>query len=165
MREVKCQFCGKMDDKSKMDRIDDKNFHPNCGILYCDKKSLSKVICRIFDLKRPGPVNEKLIKNYYEAGYTYKGIEKALIYHYDILKSDKAKGNQRIGIVPYVYEEAEKYFKKEQEDKERVIKKVRQNLLENNGKENKVYVKYKSKERKDFRKEIELDDLEKMLSD
>jgi hypothetical protein len=41
--------------------------------------------------------------------YTYSGIRKALIYHYEIKGGDKSKANGGIGIVPYVYQDAYNY--------------------------------------------------------
>lgn len=161
--KVICQYCKEKGEKSEMVRIDEKNFHKECANYYSDKKELIHTICEIFNLKRPGPVNEKLIKNYFEQGYTYQGMTGALIYHYKILNSDKSKGHERIGIIPYVYDEAKKYFETQRKDKERIIQQVRKNLKENEGKENIAYVKYKKKENNSFRKEISLDTLEKML--
>ena len=52
----------------------------------------------------------KQIKQYREEyNYTYSGIRKALIYHYEIKGGDKSKANGGIGIVPYVYENAYNY--------------------------------------------------------
>ena len=45
-----------------------------------------------------------------EFNYTYSGIRKALIYHYEIKGGDKLKANGGIGIVPYVYENAYNYY-------------------------------------------------------
>lgn len=56
-------------------------------------------------------------------GYTYSGIKKTLIYFYEVLKGDDEKGKGGIGIVPYIYQDAYKYFlqiyqaKKANEDK------------------------------------------------
>lgn len=45
-------------------------------------------------------------------GYTYSGIQKALIYYYEITghKFDAEKSNGGIGIVPYVYQKAWNYY-------------------------------------------------------
>lgn len=42
--------------------------------------------------------------------YTYSGIQKTLQYFYEILGNDIDKANGAIGIVPYVYQDAYKYF-------------------------------------------------------
>jgi hypothetical protein len=164
-KEVVCQYCKKLGMQQDMIRIDDKNFHQECGQLYSDRKELYHTVCRIFNLKAPGPVNMRMINNFFEQGYTYQGMTGALTYHYDILKGDKKKGQERIGIIPYVYDKAREYYAQEKEDEKRIIARVRQNIEDNDGKENVVYVKYKEKERKEIRKEISLQDLEKLLKE
>jgi len=44
-------------------------------------------------------------------GWTYSGIQKTLIYCYEIKKMDKAKANGHIGIVYKLYPEALQYYK------------------------------------------------------
>lgn len=43
-------------------------------------------------------------------GYSYTGIKKTLMYFYDILGGNDEKGHGGIGIVPYLYQEAYKYY-------------------------------------------------------
>ena len=72
------------------------------------------------------PRIKQQIKKYVEEyGYTYSGIMKALIYYYEIKgnKFDFAKTNGGIGIVPFVYQEAQQYFK-DLERKQKQIKKA-----------------------------------------
>jgi hypothetical protein len=108
-------------EKEKAVRIDEKNFHPNCAKNYIDRKELFKTVCRIFKLKAPGPRNMTYIKKYFNDGMTYKGMNNALIYFYEIKKGNKTKANESIGIMPYIYEEAQKYFYfKEKNDKMRL---------------------------------------------
>ena len=42
--------------------------------------------------------------------YTYSGIRRTLEYFYDIKKNDISKANGNIGIVPWIYEEAKRYY-------------------------------------------------------
>lgn len=42
--------------------------------------------------------------------YTYSGIKRTLEYFYEIKGNSTAKANGGIGIVPWVYEEAKRYF-------------------------------------------------------
>jgi hypothetical protein len=120
--EVLCYYCKKNDDKVMKDqavRIDNKNFHPHCAKIYADKKELSETICRIFKLKAPGPRNNAFISKYINEGMTYKGITRALMYFYDVQKNNTDKSNGGIGIVPWVYEDANRYYeKKENMEKE-----------------------------------------------
>lgn len=42
--------------------------------------------------------------------YTYSGIKKTLMYFIEVLKGNPEKGNNAIGIVPYLYQDAYKYY-------------------------------------------------------
>ena len=54
---------------------------------------------------------QKQIHNFIvDNGYSYNGIYKTLVYYYDIKKNPTDKANGGIGIVPYVYEEAKRYY-------------------------------------------------------
>ena len=132
--KVICKFCGEKDEKNLMTRIDDSNFHTEiCAQAYLDRKELYETIVRIFKLKAPGPVNYNLINKYVKMGYSYKGMTKALIYCYDIKNNPIAKANNRIGRIPYIYEEAKESYnkknieiKKIEETAERISKKEKQ---------------------------------------
>ena len=114
--KVKCAFCKSETDKIEKNeavRIDDKNFHSSCAKKYVDRKELNEVICRIFNFEKPGPRINVHISKFVKEGMTYKGMTNALIYFYDIKKNSVEKSNNGIGIIPWVYEEAQNYFKKE----------------------------------------------------
>lgn len=51
------------------------------------------------------------VRKYIEQGYTYSGILKTLIYFFDKKGGSLEKSKGRIGIVPFVYVEASKYYK------------------------------------------------------
>ena len=134
MQEVLCYYCKKSDDKVMKDqavRIDNKNFHPHCAKIYADKKELAETICRIFKLKAPGPRNNAFISKYASEGMTYKGMTRALMYFYDVQKNSIDKSNGGIGIVPWVYEEAQRYYKQIEMEKEK-IEKVLESFEKNN---------------------------------
>lgn len=117
MQEVLCYYCKKSDDKVMKDqavRIDNKNFHPHCAKIYADKKELAETICRIFKLKAPGPRNNAFISKYASEGMTYKGMTRALMYFYDVQKNSIDKSNGGIGIVPWVYEDANRYYERKE---------------------------------------------------
>lgn len=121
--KVVCKFCGEKDEKSLMTKIDDLNFHTEvCAQGYLDRKELYETIIRIFKLKAPGPANYNLIKKYVSMGYTYKGMTRALIYCYEIKNNPTFKANERIGIIPYVYEEAKEYYQKKEEQMKEIEK-------------------------------------------
>ena len=132
--KVKCAFCqdetNKME-KTEMVRIDEKNFHPECAKKYEDKKELIATICRIFNYKMPGPRNNAYITKFLNEGMSYKGITNAFIYFYDIKKNSIEKSNGGIGIVPWVYEEAQRYYKQIEMEKEKV-EKVLESFEKNN---------------------------------
>jgi hypoxanthine phosphoribosyltransferase len=58
----------------------------------------------------PGPRNNAYISKFVGEGMTYKGMTNALKYFYDVKKNSIEKSNNGIGIIPWVYEEAQKYF-------------------------------------------------------
>ena len=76
-----------------------------------DKEQLEDYIKELFDTTYIDPRVRAQIKKYVEEfNYTYSGIHKALVYHYEIKGGDKSKANGGIGIVPYVYENAYNYY-------------------------------------------------------
>ena len=75
-----------------------------------DKLALEEYIMKMFKTTYIDPRVRKQIKQFIEEyNYTYSGIRKALIYHYEIKGGDKSKANGGIGIVPYVYQHAYEY--------------------------------------------------------
>jgi hypothetical protein len=53
----------------------------------------------------------KQIKEYIEKyNYSYSGIHRTLQYFYEVKHNDIEKANQSLGIVPYVYAEAYRYY-------------------------------------------------------
>jgi hypothetical protein len=109
---VKCSFCGQGVIKLEAQRYKNKNYHSNCAELQKQKDELTEYICRLFSLKAPGPRIYAQIKSYLEKYpyYTYIGIKQALVYFFEIQKKSIDKANQGIGIVPYVYDDAQEYF-------------------------------------------------------
>ena len=50
---------------------------------------------------------EKYIEQY---NFTYSGMLKSLKWFYDVKQHSKESSNGRIGIIPYIYEDAKKYY-------------------------------------------------------
>lgn len=50
---------------------------------------------------------ENYIKQY---NFTYGGMLKTLKWFYEVKHADKESSNGRIGIIPYIYEDAKKYY-------------------------------------------------------
>lgn len=132
----KCHICGELTARGKynyQDRFTCVDCEPmtdflhyeefeigDDGIIRCDPMTLLteseqrwiliNLIYKIYNNK----INQSVftaIPRYLKKGYTYLGIVRALEYHYVVKKGSIAKGNNGIGIVPYVYDEAQTYFK------------------------------------------------------
>ena len=76
-----------------------------------NKNKLEQYIKDLFNYQVVPEIVQKQIRQYItDNNYTYLGILKALKYHYEIKHGSKEKAYGRIGIVPYVYEEAHNYY-------------------------------------------------------
>ena len=73
-------------------------------------EELEQVILRIFNLDELTLRIKQQIATYMRNGFTCTGMAKTLIYHFDINKNSIEKANGGIGIIPYVYEDAKKYY-------------------------------------------------------
>lgn len=155
-RLVKCQMCSELVDKDCAVRVDNKNFHKDCAIQYSERKELYAYICYIFKLKAPGPININQIKNFMikYPHYTYKGIQNTLEYYFEVEGGSIPKARERIGIVPYVYDRAQEYFKKIDIKKEKIEK-----VYEKQLNDEKIIVKRK---KETFQKEKKLYNLEEL---
>lgn len=116
---VKCAYCQKLMSKKDADCVmigNNKYVHKACQELEkkrekTDKEQLEDYIKELFNTTYIDPRIRAQIKKYVEEfNYTYSGIRKALVYHYEIKGGDKSKANGGIGIVPYVYENAYNYY-------------------------------------------------------
>ena len=116
---VTCAYCKKPMSKKDADCImigNGKYVHAGCQELEearekTDKEQLEEYIKQLFGSTYIDPRVRNQIKKFVdEYNYTYSGIRKALIYHYEIKGGDKSKANGGIGIVPYVYENAYNYY-------------------------------------------------------
>ena len=116
---VKCAYCQKPLSKKDTDCImigNGKYVHADCQELEqnrekTDKEQLEEYIKQLFGTTYIDPRVRNQIKKFIDDyNYTYSGIRKALIYHYEIKGGDKSKANGGIGIVPYKYLEAFNYY-------------------------------------------------------
>ena len=115
---VTCTYCKKPLSKKDPDCVmvdNNKYAHKACQELEdkrekTDKELLEEYIKELFQISYIEPRVKAQIKKYVEEfNYTYSGIRKALIYHYEIKGGDKSKAKGGIGIVPYVYQDAYNY--------------------------------------------------------
>ena len=118
---VTCIYCKKQFDKSKESFkvfSNGKYAHQSCFELeqtreLTDQEKLEKYIMELFGTDYVYARIKKQIQNYVtNQGYTYSGIQKALVYYYEVKgnKFDEGKAQGGIGIVPYVYQHAYNYY-------------------------------------------------------
>ena len=115
---VTCAYCKKPLSKKDSNCVmlgNNKYVHAECQQLEekrekTDKEQLEEYIKELFDVTYIDPRIRNQIKKFVEEyNYTYSGIRKALIYHYEIKGGDKSNANGGICIVPYVYQNAYEY--------------------------------------------------------
>lgn len=112
IKTIRCHYCDQPIIASQAERAYGKNFHADCLPLFEDRRELYRYICRLWGLKSVGPTIARQIKNFKDKGYTYKGMMYSLKYFFEIKQNnnDKYKGRETVGIIPYVYEDARKYY-------------------------------------------------------
>lgn len=124
MHKCKCIYCKIEFDRDKIPYTQvserryahkecaDKNFVPKAK----DEQEYSELVAYIDELFGMEYLNAKIakqIKDYRtQYKYSYKGMKNALEYWYRIKMAPKNEGIYGIGIVPYIYDEAKKYFEK-----------------------------------------------------
>lgn len=122
--KVKCYYCGHTFDRDKEPymQIPEKArryAHKDCYLKTValqradeeNKNKLEDYIKELFGYKvLPDTVNKQIRQYTTEKNYTYSGILKALKYFYEVRNGSKEKAFGRIGIVPYVYEDAHNYY-------------------------------------------------------
>lgn len=118
--KVKCFYCGQTFDankepfvKPKANRYAHKACHDNAEKNKTqeerDREALIEYIKYLFGAN-PNPRVWKQMKDYHELGYSYSGMQKALYWHFELRHESIEKANGGIGIIPYVYEDAKRYF-------------------------------------------------------
>lgn len=119
---VTCVYCGERfnRDKEPTTQISARRYaHKECAEKYEASKSqeekdleaLEKYIMRLFDEPYVNARVRKQLKEYKEQyHFTYSGILKTLIYFYEIKGNSIEKANGGIGIIPFVYNDALKYY-------------------------------------------------------
>ena len=119
---VKCSICGEQFDANIIPYIKTSSrryAHVSCKEKQDneisqeekDKIQLENYIKHLFDIEKLTPKINKQIKDYTENyHYTYSGINKALIYFFEVKGNSIEKANGGIGIVSYVYKQAFDYY-------------------------------------------------------
>lgn len=116
---VKCKVCGITFDRDKEEAVPvggRRYAHAHCVENYerpqeeIDLENLHAYLKELFkDNYDYLPLN-KQIEAYVKQGYKVSGILGSLIYFYDIQGNSVAQSKNRIGIVPYVYLDAKRYY-------------------------------------------------------
>ena len=77
-----------------------------------DRQDLEQYIIKLFNLEHIDGKITLQIKRYLQEhpDYTYSGIKRTLEYFYAIKKNPIKNANWGIGIVPWVYDEAKRYY-------------------------------------------------------
>lgn len=114
-RKVKCPECGTYNDKENTVYHNSKYY---CKICFENKqkeaqdyKNLVAYICELYQIEAPTGWMLKQIKDYKEQfNFTYRGIKTTLHYFYEIQKGNSVEDSMGIGIVPFVYDEAKRFY-------------------------------------------------------
>ena len=75
-----------------------------------DEELLYQYIKEIYGKDYNYMMIRKQIETYQKQGYTFNGIRLSLKFFYEVKNNSTKDSNGGIGIVPYVYEEAKKYY-------------------------------------------------------
>lgn len=117
VHKVKCKYCGKTFDRDTTACVKEGNrySHKECveqlGREELELQELENYIMNLFDIPYITPKIRRQIDDYYSNyKFSYSGMQKALIYFYEIKKGPLEKANGGIGILPYIYKDAYDYY-------------------------------------------------------
>lgn len=163
-RKVKCPECGTFNEKENAIYHNSKYY---CKVCYENKtqesqeyKDLIAYICELYQIEAPTGWMLKQIKDFKEQfKYTYKGMKTTLHYFYEIQEGNSVEDSMGIGIVPFVYDEAKKFYI----DKKAVKDSVSEcNLNEMQNKKRIVKINKLDKPNENKYKDMALIDIEKL---
>ena len=152
---VKCLYCGQLFDRNNEPCVKPKGnryahqacYNKHMGTMSQEEKDYEALVAYIKQLLGAdlNPRVWKQLKEYKdtrnehgEPMYTYSGMLKTLIWWYEIKHNDVEKANGGIGIIPFVYNDALKYYyalylasiANEDKDVEHIQVKVREFFIE-----------------------------------
>ena len=112
---VKCWYCKEKVEKGSNDwtSYNGHNYHIECVEIAKQRAHFYEYINYIFCLKSPGPVIISQAKMYNEKyGYSFLGMERALRYWIEVKHNPETRPieDRTIGIIPYVYNDAQAYY-------------------------------------------------------
>ena len=157
----KCYYCNKEFDisegyrkvRNRFAHIEcyEKNYQPDEDYVHQIYELLKDEVHMVYDYAQC----EKQRKHFIDKlGYTNEGIYLALKYFYLVKKASPEKSGNRIGIVSYVYNEAQTYYKNLETEKKKIGEAICHQLDQE---EEIVHVAALPKKRK--RKKIDLDSI------
>lgn len=126
----KCLYCGGDIDirDEEHTKVKTRYVHNSC---YNKRSSDEDFINLIYELLRTRGIEYNYVKceaqrkKYISTnGYTNEGIYKTLQYFYEVKNGAIDKSNGGIGIVPYIYEEAKKYYEQIEQRKKIIINNI-----------------------------------------
>ena len=118
---VKCLYCGEKFDRLKEPnvKIGRRYAHKSC-YEFQDAETLQRqkdehdffeyikqIYGEDYNYVQIHKQAEKYIEQY---NFTYSGMLKSLKWFYEVKRNNKESANGRIGIIPYIYEDAKKYY-------------------------------------------------------
>ena len=118
---VKCLYCGEQFDRASEPsvKIGRRYAHKKCfdaqsdqdKQLQQDKSDFYNYIKEIYGSDYNYVSIQKQAENYIKQyNFTYSGMLKSLKWFYEVKHNSKESSNGRIGIIPYIYEDAKKYY-------------------------------------------------------
>lgn len=136
--EKKCLFCGGIVNivEEEFEKVSNRYAHKNCydndttGKVkeLQDKKKLINYILEIYQTNKLPTNIARQIQQYYNEGKTYEGIYFALFYFHNAKKNPVFLNKPTIGIVPYIYDEANKHYQKIRQRMENEKKKTKEDI-------------------------------------
>lgn len=136
MHKVKCYYCGEIFDKdkeediviAKQNKARARYAHKECEekakeeaeLILKQEIELKKYILNLFNMEfLPTDISKQIDIFIEKNGFTYDGILKALKFFYEVQNGDIDQAQRRIGIVPFIYDQAQRYYAgiKEAQDK------------------------------------------------
>lgn len=127
MAKVKCLYCGQLFDRTKEEcvKIGRRYAHFGCYDNFHSpdddfKEQIFSLVKTLFGPNYDYVTIERQRAQYVKDGLSNEEIFNALYYHYVIKEASIAGAKGRIGIVPYIMEEAKEYYAKKTEAIERI---------------------------------------------
>lgn len=106
----KCAMCGGTIAEGKGYILKGQVYHEKCANETLDRQELYDFCCSTWGLTEPDEKLVSQIKYFRSQGYEYKAMKYTLRYFFEV-KHERKTEEPSIGIIPYIYNEAEKYFK------------------------------------------------------